>query len=346
MPESISVNKEALAERMTELHFERHPEIIERYGAEGKEKCFEDAIYHLEYLQEAVKVESKTLFNNYLDWAKIMLKERDIPENDLVDNMVFLKQAVDEILAEDEAVLLHGYIDEGLVLLRNAAENHQTFLNDGDPLVEEARQYLDFLLAGNRKKAVELIDNLVADGITIKDIYEYIFQNSQYEVGYLWQTNQITVAHEHYCTAATQLIMSRLYPQIFSTEKSGHHLVSCSVADELHEIGIRMVTDFFEMDGWDTFYMGANMPVRQLIDAIKEYKSDLLALSVTMPLHLSKAERLIDAVRQDKEIQNIKILTGGYPFRIEPNLWQKIGADGSASTAKEAIQIANTLIQQ
>ncbi|MDZ7717010.1 MAG: B12-binding domain-containing protein [Balneolaceae bacterium] len=108
---------------------------------------------------------------------------------------------------------------------------------------------MDLLLTGNRKKAARLIEKLVDDGTSIKDIYEHIFQKTQYEVGALWQTNQITVAHEHYCTAATQLIMSQLYPKIFTTEKTGKRLVSCSVGNELHEIGIRMVTDFFEMEG-------------------------------------------------------------------------------------------------
>ena len=75
-----------------------------------------------------------------------------------------------------------------------------------------------------------------------------------------WQMNRLTVAQEHYCTAATQMIMSQLYPYIFEGERNGRVLVATCVAENLHEIGVRMVTDFFEMDGWDTFYLGANVP--------------------------------------------------------------------------------------
>ena len=35
------------------------------------------------------------------------------------------------------------------------------------------------------------------------------------------QTARISVAQEHYCTASAQLIMSQLYPRIFSTRKNG-----------------------------------------------------------------------------------------------------------------------------
>ena len=73
--------------------------------------------------------------------------------------------------------------------------------------------------------------------------------------------NLLSVAQEHYCTAATQLVMSQLYPRIFSTERRGRTLVAARVADDLHEIGLRMVADFFEMEGWDTFYVGATFVV-------------------------------------------------------------------------------------
>lgn len=342
----LEENKQTLAQTMTDLHFQSHPKLVEKYGEKGKEKCYQDAIYHINYLSQAIRIDSQKIFNSYLDWTRTMLKERGMGENDLMDNMRFLKKAIHQNISGDDASELVAYIDRGLASLRDKEVKQQSFFQPGDPLVKEAQTYLDFLLAGKRTEAGELIDKLVEDDVSIKDIYEHIFQKSQYEVGTLWQSNKISVAHEHYCTAATQLIMSQLYPQIFSTDKKGYKLVSCSVADELHEIGIRMVTDFFEMEGWDTYYMGANMPSDNLISAIKEYEADVLAISVTMPLHLEKVETLIKAIRRKKGITDLKILVGGYVFRTEPGLWKKIGADGSAASAKEAIEIATEMVIQ
>lgn len=342
--QKLQKHREELASLITSLHFERHPQLEERYGSEGRDRCYEDALYHLDYLEQAARVDSKKLFNNYLDWARIMLQERNVPANDLVDNIVFLKTAVKQILPEDEAAILVEFIDDGLATLQQNNKQQITFLQPGDPLVEEARIYLDLLLSGKRKKAADLIDRLVNDNIDLRDIYEHIFQKTQYEVGALWQTNKITVAHEHYCTAATQLIMSYLYPKIFSMDKTGSKLVACSVADELHEIGIRMVTDFFEMEGWDTHYLGANMPEQHLIKSIEENEPEILAISVTLPIHISKAKNLIDHLRSNQNTENLHILVGGYPFKIVPDLWSKIGADASAGSAKEAIETANKMI--
>jgi methanogenic corrinoid protein MtbC1 len=63
------------------------------------------------------------------------------------------------------------------------------------------------------------------------------------------------VAQEHYCTAATQLIMSQLSPRLFGRDRIGRRLVVTCVGDELYELGMHMVADFFEMEGWDA-YMG------------------------------------------------------------------------------------------
>ena len=343
--QQLKAYKEKLAELVTSMHFERHPELDERYGEEGRKKCYEDAIDHLDYLEEAIRVESEELFNNYLNWARTMLQERDIPKSDLVDNLVILREAIKNVLPDAEASLLVEYVNEGVLSLRSTDTEGITFLDEDDPLFAEAREYLELLLAGKRKEASQLIQELVDDGTAIKVIYEHIFQKTQYEVGALWQTNQITVAHEHYCTAATQLIMSQLYPRIFAMEKSDKRLVACSVSGELHEIGIRMVTDFFEMEGWDTHYLGANMPDSHLIKSVKEKNTDVLALSITLPLHISRAKNLIEKLRKESDLENLKIMVGGYPFKVVPDLWKKIGADASAGSAHDAIEIANRLIE-
>ncbi|MDZ7717009.1 MAG: cobalamin-dependent protein [Balneolaceae bacterium] len=86
------------------------------------------------------------------------------------------------------------------------------------------------------------------------------------------------------------------------------------------------------------------MPDNHLVTSIKENKADLLAVSITLPLHISKAENLIEKIRSENEFENLKIIVGGYPFKIVPGLWKKIGADASAGSASEAIETANKLI--
>jgi methanogenic corrinoid protein MtbC1 len=216
-------------------------------------------------------------------------------------------------------------------------------LTDGHALTALAQRYLDALLQGERHAANDMILDTVEQGTSIRNIYLYVFQPAQREVGRLWQTNQISVAQEHYITAATQLIMSQLYPRIFSSEKSGLRLVATCVGGELHEVGIRMVADFFEMEGWDTTYLGANTPTAGVLDMLADRQADVLAISATMTPHVSAVAELIASVRASDAGHEVRIMVGGYPFNLSPDLWRRLGADACAQDAQQAVLVANRL---
>jgi methanogenic corrinoid protein MtbC1 len=207
-----------------------------------------------------------------------------------------------------------------------------------------ARQYLDALLRGDRRTACELVLNAVGQGTSAKDVYLQLFQPTQHEIGRLWQMNRITVAQEHYCTAATQLIMSQLYPHVFATERIGRRLVATCVGDELHELGVRMVADLFELEGWDTYYLGANAPADTILQAVEAQRVDVLAISATMTFHVREVAALIDRVRRHEASRDVTILVGGYPFNVAPGLWQEVGADGYARDAEQAVMLAQRLV--
>lgn len=211
-------------------------------------------------------------------------------------------------------------------------------------LASMAEQFLEFLLKGDRHSASEMILNAVDSGIAVKDIYMQVFQVSQHQVGVLWQNNKITVAQEHFCTAATQMIMSQLYPHIFRSEKIGHSLVSTCVGGELHEIGVRMVTDFFEMEGWDTYFLGANTPTKSIIATIESQQAEVVAISASMTFHVNATAQMIKEIQESEAGKSVQILVGGRPFNIAENLWKTVNADAYAPDAQKAIMTANELI--
>ena len=103
-----------------------------------------------------------------------------------------------------------------------------------------------------------------------------------------------------------------------------------------------MVADFFEMDGWDTHYLGANMPPTSVVATARDWQADVLAISATMTFHISAVVDLIEKSRA--VIPHVKLLVGGYPFNLDPDLWRRVGADGSAHDAEAAVAVANRLL--
>lgn len=341
--QAIDEHRKALAEEAVSRHYELQPELAVRYGPGGRAKCLQDLDYHLLYLAEAIGASSPSLFADYVEWAKVLLAGFNIPENDLAVNLNCLQEALQKKVSADAGRIVKDYIEEGTAKLAQPLKS-DSFIKEDSPLHFLAQDYLQALLRSDRRAASQMVIEAVQQGTSVKDIYLHVFQPSQQEIGRLWQTNQISVAQEHYCTAATQLVMSQLYPYIFAGDKIGRRLVASCVGGELHEIGIRMVADFFEMEGWDTYYLGANTPAESILQSIEERQADVLAFSATMTFHLSKVSQLIDKVRASEVSRDMKILVGGYPFNVSPGLWQQVGADGYAADAQQAIDEANRLL--
>ena len=341
---AIEAQRADFAKQIVDIHWERNPHFQIRYGEVGHAKCVQDVQHNLNYLSQAFAAQSPPLFVSYIEWVKVLFQGLNIPTHELAESLEITSSLLQQQFPESIAII-REYIELGQQHIATTPEIIPSYIDETKPFSALARQYLDALLRGERAVGSKLILNAVEQGASIKDIYLHIFQPSQYEIGRLWQMNQLSVAQEHYVTAATQLVMSQLYIHMFNVQRNGFRMVAAGVGGELHEIGLRMVADFFEMEGWDTYYLGSNTPASSIIRALIDRKAHVLAVSVTMTFHIPLVADLIEQVRAVDPDQHIKILTGGYPFNIEPELWRRVGADGYAANAEKAIVNATALMK-
>jgi MerR family transcriptional regulator, light-induced transcriptional regulator len=341
----LDTQRSLLAEMIMTRYYKQVPESKGNTDAYYRAKSLQDVNYHLAFLAEAITISTPSLFTDYVAWAKVLLHNIGLPPEDFRISLECMRDVLREALPAETRALAVEYIQAGLVRLPQFPTHITPFIVAQAPLGILAQLYLAALLRADRRQAHRLILDAVQAGTKIKDLYLHVFQRAQRELGRLWQINQISVAQEHYCTAATQLIMSELYPYIFATQVREHKMVATCVGDELHEIGVRMVADFFEMEGWDTLYLGANMPAPSVVRAVIEHKADILGISATMTFHVGAVAKLIETVRANPACQHVKILVGGYPFIIADQLWQQVGADGFAVDAQEAITVAQRLLE-
>ena len=203
-----------------------------------------------------------------------------------------------------------------------------------------AREYLHTLLGGYRGAAGRLVFDAAERGEPVGHLYLQVFQPALREIGRLWQMKKISVAQEHFCSAATQIVMSQLLPRESAAERCGRGVVVACVSGDLHEVGARMVGDFFEMAGRDTYFCGANTPHAAVVQSVVERAADVLAVSATMGYHLHAMQDLIDVVRADPRCARLRVMVGGHPFTVDPALWRTVSADGTAADADAAVALA------
>jgi methanogenic corrinoid protein MtbC1 len=217
---------------------------------------------------------------------------------------------------------------------------------DSSPLSPLARRYLEALLAGNRGEAGRLVLRALERGEPLQGVYRQVFERTLREVGLLWEQGKVGVAKEHYCSLCTQQIMSQLYPRLLEAKKPGRGLtcVSLTVTGEYHEIGGRMVADFLELEGWRTYFLGSNLSYQDTLQAVRELRPDLLALSATMSHNVASGAGIIRLIRESPPPERVGILVGGQAFQADPEAWKQVGADGYAANAEEAVAEAGRIV--
>ena len=340
----INTYRDALALDISKEYFGRRPRDARTWDVAARWKYVDDTMGYLCILSEALAVGEPALFVHQVGWAQILLQKRKLGTETLEATLLCMATVLERRAPAAAGVLCRSYIETGLAHLHRPTAVKPSPVNSRQ-FSRLTKMYLDALLRAKRRNATSIVMRALDAGADIRDIYLQVFQAAQYEVGRLWQMNEISIAQAHYCTAVTQSITSRLYSCVFSADRNGRRLVATCVLAEQHEIGIRMVSDFFEIDGWDTYYLGAGTPSTSVVRAIVKKRADLLLVSVTMVAYLTRAKQLIERVRSSDACRGVKVLVGGYAFKIVPDLWKKVGADGYAPDAGEAVTVAQSLFE-
>jgi methanogenic corrinoid protein MtbC1 len=175
------------------------------------------------------------------------------------------------------------------------------------------QRYLAALLAGERAECAGVVQELVAAGADLKDLYVHLFQRALYQVGELWEQQRISVAVEHLATAITERMLTLVQTQTFGGGARKHSIIIACVADEYHQLGGRMIADFCEFSGWRGYFLGADTPLPGLLRLIAERRPTLLGLSLSIYFNLPALLKALAAV--GSAYPELPILVGGQAFR-------------------------------
>ena len=194
--------------------------------------------------------------------------------------------------------------------------------------------YTNGLLQGDKDKCAQIVEDLIAQKVEIKDIYVDLFQRSMYHVGKMWEQGQLSIADEHIGSEITKSLMNK-YTSKFMADKKVNKTVLISCIDkEFHEIGARMASDVFELNGWRTYFLGACTPTREILKFIEIKKPDVVGLSFNFYMNVLRLFEVIDHIKKSYPAQQI-IVGGQGVNREKENLLSKYPEIKHFSTVKE-----------
>jgi methanogenic corrinoid protein MtbC1 len=199
--------------------------------------------------------------------------------------------------------------------------------------------YQEALLGADLDGARRILDDAVGAGVPIRALYLDVLQPALYEVGARWSRAEISVAQEHLATAAAQAAMAGLAERLLPEERArrGAVLIAC-VEDELHSVGVRMVADFLQADGWEVTWLGAMTPSAGLVELAR--RADAVALSAALPERIPLVGAAVAALRELAEPPFV--LVGGQAFAGSRERALATGADAYAHDAADAVRVLDS----
>jgi len=126
-----------------------------------------------------------------------------------------------------------------------------------------------------------------------------------------------------------------------SGAKSAGKCVVGTVKGDLHDIGKNLVKMMLEGAGFEIIDLGTDVEPQAFVDAIREHRPKLVGMSALLTTTMQNMKVTIDEIGEAGLRDSTKIILGGAP--VTEDYAQRCGADGYASNAASAVDIARVL---
>ncbi|MDF2675942.1 MAG: cobalamin B12-binding domain protein [Bacillota bacterium] len=209
---------------------------------------------------------------------------------------------------------------------------------------EFKKTFMTYFEANNKDMCVELtIKSLHKNAITIPDLYEKVLRPALYSIDDCVDKDNGCIWKEHVKTSIIKTVIESIYPFVIKLKKHVEPLnikvIFVCPEKEYHEIGLRMMSDFFNLNGYDTIFIGTNSPRDQIITAILFSNPKYIAISVTDYYLLFEAQKMIQKIKSTYD-KNIIVIVGGLAFKHNLDSVSIIGGDIYLETYEDVVSLA------
>lgn len=326
---------------------ERCPELGERFAPDAFESWRMQLAGLLAELSAAVADGLPGRFAQRVIWTQQAFAARSVESAELLAGLETLREVLEEELPATAAPAFQACFDEaegGLNALNGSGSSGmESALPTDEPVRSICIEYLATIGAGDPAGAERVVlDAVRKSGLGVQQVMAEVLAPVQVELGRLWHTGEAGVAEEHLASAVIRRAVHRLLDLAPEVLSNGRAVIVTVAAGDLHDLGTLLVAAAFELDGWRTLHLGADLPPEDLCDAVERFKVDLVALSVTIETQRRRAADAISALRAAGS--SVPVLVGGAGFCGDEATWRNAGASGYASSAVDAVRQARALV--
>lgn len=200
------------------------------------------------------------------------------------------------------------------------------------------------LIQGDEPALIRLVQNALKEGAKPVEILNRGLIEGMNVVGEKMENGDIFIPEVLLSARCMSAAVALLKPLLAADEVSlAGRVVIGTVKGDLHDIGKSLVKLMLESVGFETIDLGVDVAPEKFVQALKEKKANLLAMSALLTTTMPIMKLTIDAMKESGLRDRVKVMVGGAP--VTPKFAKDIGADGYAPDAGSATKLAKSLLR-
>jgi hypothetical protein len=220
-----------------------------------------------------------------------------------------------------------------------------------DPALKDAAALAELMLTGDTDGAGVRVDALRAHGFALEDIYLQLLAPAAAYLRRLWNADLCGFAEATLALWRLQQLLRR-YSVEFRAEsdraETGRRALLAPTPLEKHDLGHAMfylvlISEFFRRDGWEA-WIEPDPKAREFADVVRQEWFDVVEFLVSGDKQLDALASRIRMVRRESQNRSIGVMVCGQVFIEHPELVLLVGADLTATDARQGAVQAQQLV--
>jgi len=171
--------------------------------------------------------------------------------------------------------------------------------------------------------------NILQDSRNAMEIVGKRFEDKEYFIPDLVYSGEIL-------REIAEIVTPKLEKTV-QTERLGKVIIG-TVAGDIHDIGKNIVTFMLDINGFEVYDLGVDVPAQNFVDKIEETKTGIVGLSGFLTLAYDSMKETINIIESAGLRDKVKIMIGG--GQINDEIRKYTGADAYGADAMAAVSLA------
>lgn len=159
-------------------------------------------------------------------------------------------------------------------------------------------------------------------------------------VGKRFETKEYFIPDLVYSGEILQEIAEMVKPMLkgdAQVKRLGRFVIG-TVAGDIHDIGKNIVTFMLDVNGFEVYDLGVDVPPQRFVEKIEETNAEIIGLSGFLTLAFDSMKKTINDIKNANLRDKVKIMIGG--GQIDDEIRKYTGADAYRPNAMAAVSLA------